>query len=69
MRAQEEQLLSGSDGAVSMLSGVGGAIVSKQAIGLNVSRTEILRKTCPVSQVAGRPGGVAVTRNDWRRAA
>lgn len=28
--------------------GVGGLIVSKQAIGLNVSRTEILRKTCPV---------------------
>ncbi|WP_409160593.1 ATP-binding protein [Pectobacterium sp. B2J-2] len=28
--------------------GVGGLIVSKRAIGLNVSRTEILRKTCPV---------------------
>ncbi|MCQ0031508.1 ATP-binding protein [Burkholderia glumae] len=28
--------------------GVGGLIVSKQAISLNVSRTEILRKTCPV---------------------
>ncbi|WP_315851107.1 ATP-binding protein [Yersinia aldovae] len=28
--------------------GCGGLIVSKQAIGLNVSRTEILRKTCPV---------------------
>lgn len=28
--------------------GVGGLIVSKQAIALNVSRTEILRKTCPV---------------------
>lgn len=28
--------------------GGGGLIVSKQAIGLNVSRTEILRKTCPV---------------------
>lgn len=28
--------------------GAGGLIVSKQAIGLNVSRTEILRKTCKV---------------------
>lgn len=28
--------------------GVGGLIVSKKAIGLNVSRTEILRKTCPI---------------------
>lgn len=28
--------------------GIGGIIVSKKAIGLNVSRTEILRKTCPV---------------------
>lgn len=28
--------------------GAGGLIVSKQAIDLNVSRTEILRKTCPV---------------------
>ncbi|CAG9264308.1 conserved hypothetical protein [Burkholderia diffusa] len=28
--------------------GAGGLIVSKQAIALNVSRTEILRKTCPV---------------------
>jgi hypothetical protein len=28
--------------------GAGGLIVTKQAIGLNVSRTEILRKTCPV---------------------
>lgn len=28
--------------------GAGGLIVSKQAINLNVSRTEILRKTCPV---------------------
>ncbi|PXF32646.1 hypothetical protein WH50_03455 [Pokkaliibacter plantistimulans] len=28
--------------------GAGGLIVSKQAIGLNVSRTEILRKSCPV---------------------
>lgn len=27
--------------------GAGGMIVSKQAIGLNVSRTEILRKSCP----------------------
>lgn len=30
------------------LWGAGGLIVSKQAINLNVSRTEILRKTCPV---------------------
>jgi len=30
------------------LWGAGGLIVSKKAIGLNVSRTEILRKTCPV---------------------
>lgn len=28
--------------------GAGGLIVSKKAVGLNVSRTEILRKTCPV---------------------
>ncbi|WP_122423051.1 ATP-binding protein [Pseudomonas viridiflava] len=28
--------------------GIGGLIVSKQALNLNVSRTEILRKTCPV---------------------
>jgi hypothetical protein len=28
--------------------GAGGVIVTKQAIGLNVSRTEVLRKTCPV---------------------
>jgi hypothetical protein len=28
--------------------GAGGLVVSKNAIGLNVSRTEILRKTCPV---------------------
>ncbi|MDX9626238.1 ATP-binding protein [Pseudomonas fragariae (ex Marin et al. 2024)] len=32
----------------SHLWGAGGLIVSKQAISLNVSRTEILRKTCPV---------------------
>lgn len=32
----------------SHLWGAGGLIVSKKAIGLNVSRTEILRKTCPV---------------------
>ena len=30
------------------LWGVGGLIVSKQPLALNVSRTEILRKTCPV---------------------
>ncbi|WP_236077343.1 ATP-binding protein [Paraburkholderia domus] len=32
----------------SQLWGAGGVIVSKRAISLNVSRTEILRKTCPV---------------------
>jgi hypothetical protein len=32
----------------SHLWGAGGLIVSKKAISLNVSRTEILRKTCPV---------------------
>lgn len=32
----------------SHLWGAGGLIVSKRAIALNVSRTEILRKTCPV---------------------
>ena len=49
--------------------GAGGLIVSKQAINLNVSRTEILRKTCPVwkpiaktfnrlaEEVSGRLGG------------
>lgn len=31
----------------SHLWGAGGLVVTKQAIGLNVSRTEILRKTCP----------------------
>lgn len=30
------------------LWGVGGTIVSKKALGLNISRTEVLRKTCPV---------------------
>ncbi|MGQ5291604.1 ATP-binding protein [Pectobacterium actinidiae] len=40
--------------------GVGGLIVSKRAIGLNVSRTEILRKTCPVWQgIAKRFGELA----------
>jgi hypothetical protein len=35
--------------------GVGGVIVSKKALDLNVSRSEILRKTCPVwKQVAAR---------------
>lgn len=40
--------------------GVGGLIVSKQAIGLNVSRTEILRKTCPVwAGISARFGKLA----------
>ncbi|VXD06057.1 DNA mismatch repair protein MutL [Enterobacterales bacterium 8AC] len=37
--------------------GAGGLIVSKQAIGLNISRTEILRKTCPVWKVIARQFG------------
>ena len=39
------------------LWGAGGLIVSKQAIGLNVSRTEILRKTCPVWKAIARQFG------------
>jgi len=40
--------------------GAGGLIVSKKAIGLNVSRTEILRKTCPVwKPIAARFGKMA----------
>lgn len=34
--------------------GVGGTIVSKKAIALNVSRTEILRKSCPVWQAIAK---------------
>lgn len=34
--------------------GVGGIIVTKKAIALNVSRTEILRKTCPIWQSVAR---------------
>lgn len=41
----------------SHLWGVGGLIVSKKAIGLNVSRTEILRKTCPVWKAIARQFG------------
>ncbi|MDO1496499.1 ATP-binding protein [Pseudomonas putida] len=37
--------------------GAGGLIVSKKAIGLNVSRTEILRKTCPVWKSVARQFG------------
>lgn len=37
--------------------GAGGLIVSKKAIGLNVSRTEILRKTCPVWKVIAKEFG------------
>lgn len=38
--------------------GAGGLIVSKRAIGLNVSRTEILRKTCPVWKAIARQFGL-----------
>lgn len=41
----------------SHLWGAGGLIVSKKAIGLNVSRTEILRKTCPVWKPIARQFG------------
>lgn len=42
------------------LWGVGGLIVSKKPLALNVSRTEILRKTCPVwKQIAGQFGTMA----------
>ncbi|CAD0358988.1 hypothetical protein CFBP498_43100 [Xanthomonas hortorum pv. vitians] len=37
--------------------GAGGLIVSKKAIGLNVSRTEILRKTCPVWKAIAKQFG------------
>lgn len=37
--------------------GAGGLIVSKQAIGLNVSRTEILRKTCPAWKAIAKQFG------------
>ena len=40
--------------------GAGGLIVSKQSIALNVSRTEILRKTCPVwKSIASQFGRMA----------
>jgi hypothetical protein len=39
------------------LWGAGGLIVSKQALGLNVSRTEILRKTCPVWKAIAKQFG------------
>lgn len=38
--------------------GAGGLIVSKKAIGLNVSRTEILRKTCAVWKAIAQQGKV-----------
>lgn len=41
----------------SHLWGAGGLIVSKKAIALNVSRTEILRKTCPVWKVVAKQFG------------
>lgn len=37
--------------------GAGGLIVSKKAIALNVSRTEILRKTCPVWKAIAKQFG------------
>ncbi|AGN33463.1 hypothetical protein PflA506_p0058 (plasmid) [Pseudomonas fluorescens A506] len=37
--------------------GAGGLIVSKKAIDLNVSRTEILRKTCPVWKIIAKEFG------------
>lgn len=37
--------------------GAGGLIVSKKAVALNVSRTEILRKTCPVWKVIAKQFG------------
>ncbi|WP_349843993.1 ATP-binding protein [Pantoea dispersa] len=45
--------------------GVGGLIVSKKPIALNVSRTEILRKTCPVwKTIAARFGQLATAFSD-----
>ncbi|MBP2195078.1 ATP-binding protein [Pantoea cypripedii] len=47
------------------LWGVGGMIVSKKPLALNVSRTEILRKTCPVwKTVADRFGELAASFSD-----
>ncbi|KQN96918.1 ATP-binding protein [Paenibacillus sp. Leaf72] len=46
----------------SHLWGAGGLIVSKQAISLNVSRTEILRKTCGVWKVIAKEFQVLVNR-------
>lgn len=40
------------------LWGAGGLVVSKQAIALNVSRTEILRKTCPVWKSIAKQFGI-----------
>lgn len=42
--------------------GAGGVIVSKQAIALNVSRTEILRKTCPVWKAIAKTFAVECER-------
>ncbi|BBL32306.1 ATP-binding protein [Pantoea ananatis] len=45
--------------------GVGGLIVSKKAIALNVSRTEILRKSCTVwKQIAAKFSGLAQAFSD-----
>lgn len=47
------------------LWGAGGIVVSKRAIGLNVSRTEILRKTCPVwARIAGQTQRLAKAFED-----
>lgn len=47
--------------------GVGGLIVSKQPLALNVSRTEILRKTCPVWQQIARKFNAMVTAYSFSR--
>lgn len=65
----------------SHLWGCGGLIVSKRAVNLNVSRTEILRKTCPIwkgiskefsrlaSEVTGRQGKHRKTEASREKAA
>lgn len=47
------------------LWGVGGLIVSKKPLALNVSRTEILRKTCPLwKKIAAKFGAMAKAFSD-----
>lgn len=47
------------------LWGVGGLIVSKKPLALNVSRTEILRKTCPIwKKIAAQFGSMATAFSD-----